>query len=123
MSKMRRGWIVAAALIALSGCEGSLTKSAAAPELREHYMNLDRLLEERDLSLAALEEKETDLTEWHMRQDSISAILYPDGPRPLISPFLEQISYNNALSVVDNLDREIASLRDEIDSLEAARRE
>ena len=117
--KMGRGWIAVTALVVLSGCDGG----CAAPEqLKEHYGHLDLLLEERDVALATFDEKEADLIEWYERQDSIFAILYPDGPRPLISPFQEGIAYNSASMVVDNLNREIARLRDEINAIEAASR-
>ena len=115
---MARGWIAVTALVVLSGCDGG----CAVPEPREHYEYLDSLLKERDVALTTLEEKEADLTEWYERQDSLYALLYPDGPRPLISPFRESIAYHNARHVVDDLNREIARLRDEINALEAASR-
>ena len=112
------GWIAVTALVVLPGCDGG----CAVPGPGEHYGYLDSLLKERDVALTTLEEKEADLTDWYERQDSIYALLYPDGPRPLIQPFREVIAYNSARRVVDDLNREIARLRDEINALEAASR-
>ena len=66
-----------------------------------------------------LEEKRADRDEWYARQDSIFDIEYPDGPRPFISDYWEFIAYHEARHVVENLDRQIANLRDDLEALEA----
>lgn len=111
--------VATAALVLLPGCASGSTESGATPELREHYRHLERLVEARDRARAVLQERDADLAEGYAEQDSIFAIEYPDGPRPLIQPFVESVAYFEARRVVDSLDREIASLEGHIEALRA----
>ncbi len=115
-----RPLFVLTALMVFVGCDSGLTKSTGSPELQGHYEYLTWLLDERGLRHAVAEQAHADLTAAYARKDSIDAIMFPNGSRPLTHLFWEPIAYRNARSVVENLDQEIARLRQEIDSLEAA---
>ena len=120
-------WAAAVALAAAAGCERGSTMPLAVPEAApeanapsELHERLGMLLKGRETARRVLEEEEAELDESYRRQDSIFAIRYPDGPRPILCPFT--IDRDEAMDVVRNLDYEIEDLRAEIAAQKATRK-